>query len=782
MYRSITFVKTIFLLVIIITALSCNKTSAPTDAPVIETMISGVVTDKVSGAVLQGAQITTIPVTSTLTSDANGKYEFSKISAGSYVVAATKAGYKDSQINVTVTEGNTAKADIQLEQKTAELEVTPTFIDFSTGNSQAILTINNKSAIGTLNFTLSKTASWLTLSESAGSITNNLKYITVSVDRSVVNYGSYNDVITVTSDVGNTTISVQMIKQNPSAPQLTVTPILSDFGTSQTETNVTLSNTGTGTLSWSAVSSDGWITVTPNSGDITTNSTSAKLKVNRSGLAPGNFNGTVIFSSNGGNQTATVKMNIPAVPILSVSPGVIDFGETSTTQNLQINNIGTGSLTWSIVSNQPWLTTSPAQGTNYTAVSINANRTGMSTGTYTGVLTISSNGGSTQVSVTMAVPPPAPPPSVILGAPENVTYYSVDLRWQQSTLGTSDFASYKIYKDVQPNVTESSALVATITANATTTKTVAGLTGSTQYYFRIYVVNAKGGSAGSNIVSATTQRKLGSWLAAQTLTGVNPTANCLYAVSETNVWVVGDEIWHYNGATWTKDLKPSGIGKLNAVFFSSATEGWAVGANGTVIRYNGSTWTVVTSSVFPTSSNYFSDVVLTSGNDVWIAGYGSGAFYHFDGNIWTKNTISSNYIYDLELLNSNEIYASTGSLWKYNGVGWSLVSGSSGTADQGISAISSNNVWSVYGDNIYHYDGNTCVLDAALNYYPDCIDMVSDNDGWVAGYYGNISHYDGSLWKNVTSPISSEIYCIKMTSSKTGWAVGSNGEILRYKE
>jgi len=125
-----------FVLAIVLSSLSCKKAEAPSDAPVIITKIIGTVTNKVTSALLQGVQITTSPVTSTITTDANGKYEFDKVTAGSYVITAVKAGYKDSQINVTITEGNTATADIQLEEKTSELEITPSFVDFSTSETK----------------------------------------------------------------------------------------------------------------------------------------------------------------------------------------------------------------------------------------------------------------------------------------------------------------------------------------------------------------------------------------------------------------------------------------------------------------------------------------------------------------------------------------------------------------------------------------------------------------------------------------------------------------------
>lgn len=769
-----------YLLISFLLLISSCKDSAPTDAPIITTKITGVITNKTTGSAVAGVQVTTTPTTSTITTDANGKYDFDDISAGSYVIQAVKSGYNNTQINVNVVEGSTAKADMQIEEISAQLEVTPTFVDFGTDNSQAVLMINNKTGVGTINYTISKNAGWLTLSQSAGSITTDVKNITLSVDRSKVSYGSFNDAITITSNVGTAIVNVQMVKQNPNAPQLTATPIQLDFGTSQSELSVTLSNTGSGDINWNAATSDGWMSVVPASGTITTGSITVKIKANRSGLQANSLNGAVAFTSNGGNQTVGVKMTIPATPILSINPSSLDYGETETSKAMQISNIGTGALNWSIVSNQSWLTVNPTQGSNFSTVTVSINRTAMSKGDYSGLLSISSNGGNDQLTVNMKVPPPAPPAAVTLGSPSGATANSCKLAWSQSS--ASDFESYKIYMDTNPDVTENSTLVTTITNINTTNYQVTGLSGNTKYYFRIYVVNAKGSSAGSNIVNTTTEKQLGAWAVAITLSGINPTANCLFSLSETNVWAVGDEIWHWNGSTWAKDLKPSGIGKLNAVYFSSSNEGWAVGENSTVIHYDGNVWTKITSSVFP-SGIIFYDVVLSGGSDVWICS--GNTFYHYDGKVWSKSTISEGYVHDMDLYNGNSIWAAGLNIWRYNGVGWSTTYSISHSAFA-ISAIDENNIWFVTGYRVYKYDGASFVADTyfdddSFNVVCGAIDMIATNDGWVGGCYG-FYHYDGTTWKSVKNPTSGAISCIKMTSSKTGWAVSSKGEILRYKE
>jgi hypothetical protein len=775
----------------LVSGISCKKDSAPTDAPVIVTKITGTVTDKVSGATIQGAQITTTPTTSTVTTDANGKYEFSIETAGSYVVTAVKSGYKDASINVNTTEGSTAKADIQLEELTGQLSVTPQFLDFGTADNQKVIAISNSTGIGTINYTLTKNAGWLTLSESAGSITTNVKNITLTADRTSLSYGTYNDVVTIASNVGNVLVNVQIVKQNPNAPQLTLSPISLDFGTSQNELNVTMSNTGTGTVNWNATTTDGWISVVPSSGSITSTSVTTVIRVNRSGLSPNTLNGSVVFTSNGGNQTISVKMTIPATPVLSLSPTSLDFGTADSVRTIQVSNIGTGTLSWNVTSNQTWLTVNPTQGTNASVVTANIYRGSLAQGTYSGILSFTSNGGNNQVNVSMGVPAPQPPDAVSLSDPSNVTISSCKLNWTNST--ASDFVSYKIYQSTSTNVTESSTLLTTITNSGSTNYTASGLSGSTTYYFRVYVVNNKGLSAGSNTVSATTLRQLGSWMATSTIAGIYSSylyPNSLFCLSDNNVWLAyNSSVKHYTGSSWTQDTVFNNT--IKSIFFLNANLGWAVGAGGLIYTYNGSIWIQVNSAVI--GSNTLYDIVATSANDIWVSS--SGCLFHYDGSTWTKYTISANNLISLSLISSSNIWAldNYGKVFNYNGIGWvSIGQVNDYNYFNKIKAFSNTDIWisnpysnSSTGSGLWHFDGSafTPNYKTTATSYPELntLEMISANEGW-ASKSGGLSYYDGNTWRDVSIPISSTVYCIKMQSSKKGWAIGGGGEVLRYIE
>ena len=81
----------------------------------------------------------------------------------------------------------------------------------------------------------------------------------------------------------------------------------------------------------------------------------------------------------------------------------------------------------------------------------------------------------------------------------------------------------------------------------------------------------------------------------------DPCHNNLYSVdmlSSTDGWAVGAGgiVLHWDGSTWRKVTSPT-TNWLYSVTTVSATDGWAVGNGGTILNWNGSTWDIVTSTV-----------------------------------------------------------------------------------------------------------------------------------------------------------------------------------------
>lgn len=91
---------------------ACNENTVD---PVFYGSLQGTVTYKSSGLPASGVEITTTPVTTTVVTDAEGKFTLTDIPAAEYTVDAKFDGYKNATAKVLVTRDNTVTADLQLE-------------------------------------------------------------------------------------------------------------------------------------------------------------------------------------------------------------------------------------------------------------------------------------------------------------------------------------------------------------------------------------------------------------------------------------------------------------------------------------------------------------------------------------------------------------------------------------------------------------------------------------------------------------------------------------------
>ena len=76
------------------------------------TLISGVIISAIDGRALSGATVTA--GSKITTADTSGKYSFADIAPGTYTVTATKSGWGKQSTTVTLTDGGSATANIQL--------------------------------------------------------------------------------------------------------------------------------------------------------------------------------------------------------------------------------------------------------------------------------------------------------------------------------------------------------------------------------------------------------------------------------------------------------------------------------------------------------------------------------------------------------------------------------------------------------------------------------------------------------------------------------------------
>lgn len=294
---------------------------------------------------------------------------------------------------------------------------------------------------------------------------------------------------------------------------------------------------------------------------------------------------------------------------------------------------------------------------------------------------------------------------------------------------------------------------------------------------------------------------------------------------------------HFDGAGWSvKNVPPPA---LHDVWASSSSDVWVAGSRGTVLRYDGSSWSAIMTGTIAR----FSAITGTSASDVWAGGYDllhyanaawvkvdwippkgpftwwmndiwaaspseawavSGYFdgypnsnssiHHFDGTKWSEAPFSG---YNRTLagvwgssrssvwvVGSEEVLQNgprwQGRIWHYNGTAWSSVPIPTSGILYGIWGSSSSDVWAVGGEGtILHYNGSSwSQVPGGTTAWLRDVWGASASNVWIVGDGGTILHYDGSSWLKMESGTNQHLQGIWGTSATNVWAVGDNGTIL----
>ena len=293
-----------------------------------------------------------------------------------------------------------------------QMDVVPTLVvsesslDFGTELTALTLTVTNLGG-GDLEWAAASAANWLTISPTSGSTQTEDDVITLLVDRTGLDGGDYSTAVTFTSNGGNYTVSVTM--RVPLPPELSVSPTSLNFGASTSTMNLNISNNGDGVLNWSVAADQGWITASPTSGETTTETGQVAIIVDRNGLEVGDYSGSITITTNGGNATIPITLNVVPGPTLSVTPSSLDFSASQSSMTFTITNVGTQTLEWNISDDQDWISVSPTSGSTTTEqdiVTVTVDRNGLAAGDYSGSVTVTSNGGDQVVAVSMEILPP----------------------------------------------------------------------------------------------------------------------------------------------------------------------------------------------------------------------------------------------------------------------------------------------------------------------------------------------------------------------------------------
>ncbi|GMV94621.1 MAG: hypothetical protein AMXMBFR82_43990 [Candidatus Hydrogenedentota bacterium] len=288
------------------------------------------------------------------------------------------------------------------------LQVTPANLDFGETDLSENLTVAN-AGTGTVDWQLTESIPWLSTSAIQGSTGGTPTNVIVTVDRTGLSPGIYSDNIEFTSNGGNVTVPVTMTVPGPT-PLLSVSTTVLNFGTNLVQLTFTIRNTGTGTLNWNISESIPWLTAGPLSGSTTTETEIITVDVDRTGLSPNDYMGTLAITSDGGAANVVANMTVAPAQLV-VTPTTLNFGKFATTKLFIVSNGGTGTVNWSVNTGTfpAWLSvvspvpTNGSVSSNTESVILMVDRTGLSVGTHTFTFPVTSDAGNVDVTVNLNV-------------------------------------------------------------------------------------------------------------------------------------------------------------------------------------------------------------------------------------------------------------------------------------------------------------------------------------------------------------------------------------------
>jgi len=232
------------------------------------------------------------------------------------------------------------------------------------------------------------------------------------------------------------------------------------------------------------------------------------------------------------------------------------------------------------------------------------------------------------------------------------------------------------------------------------------------------------------------------------------------AFSSSDIWILSGLPIHGDGKNWTQyDLYRMGVlsqsdGYLTKAWGKDSSDIYFVGTTGTIVHYNGSSWTKIGSGT------------TTDIQDIW------GGTDPTTGTTYALATVSTVYYGGVsELLRIRGTQLDTLST---NGLSWSI---------RGVWFDSKD--YYIVGDEVYYkrslQDNMWQILRVAPTNqygYVEAIRANGRNDIVVAGDFGTFLHFNGVSWHNFTQEINlpSTVFYSVAIKGDIAIAVGSNGD------
>jgi photosystem II stability/assembly factor-like uncharacterized protein len=258
-------------------------------------------------------------------------------------------------------------------------------------------------------------------------------------------------------------------------------------------------------------------------------------------------------------------------------------------------------------------------------------------------------------------------------------------------------------------------------------------------------------------------------------------------------WAVGEKgtLIGYDGYLWEDYYKTLTEGTIYDIDISSNSNGWAVGADGILLRFVDGDWYAVSRVC---NKDLYGVSINVDGKG-WAVG-DDGCILEFDGAGWKvyNHDLTAAPLRDVVVTNAGTAWAvgDAGTILFYDGAEWESVPSPTANTLYGVTATRASGLAPpdifICGDGgaFFVLTGSTWSrINLGTTTNLRSISVYSNTNGFVVGEENGLFGLAGNNWETVgvdffpfEEPIN--LKDVALISASEGWAVGSNGVILRY--
>jgi len=474
--------------------------------------LAGTVTDAVTKAPIEGAIVTLSPSSASTSTGSDGKYSFTKLDPLEYKIQVTIEGYATNTKNLTVKAGESTTGDLSLTSVQPVLEVSEMNLDFGEDQTLLPLVISNTGK-SNLTWNVIESTAWISVNPTSGTTTVQKSSAIITIDRTGMSAGTYNQMISVISNGGTKLINISMIVANQFTPKVTTG---SPINVSQTTADITGSVTsiGAGVIlkhghCYSKLPNPTFLDLKT---DLGTLSAAGAFTSSFSGLDKNTtyYVRAYATNANGTGYSTQVTFTTSESPTL---PNVTITDATSITVNAATVGGGLASVgstniiehghCWSVTTNPSITNTKTTLGSKSAIGLFSSNLTTLLPGTTYYIKAYATNSAGTTYSPEISfttLPTPAGP-TVTSGTISSVTLTGAQAAGNLTNMGTSNVTQHGHCwsTTTSPTVSNFKTQLGTKTFAGAFSSTITGLEAGKTYYVRAYAVNSDGTSYGAQV-------------------------------------------------------------------------------------------------------------------------------------------------------------------------------------------------------------------------------------------------------------------------------------------